>query len=443
MKERRAPGGGNVEKLRSGRFRVRFVGADGKRRTLGTFANRAEAEATLNAALQLLADGKMAAVGGVTLRAFGRGFPDRRELEGVRGVATERSRWRVHVESASIADLPLTSITTADIKRWRDGVRGTEATHRYLGRLGRKVSRATVRRVFVLARACFDAAVEDGIITENPTRGLKIPNDKDEQTEDPWTYLVPEEQQLLGDSKAVSEEERDIILFAMYTGLRQGEAWNLELRDVHLDAAQPHVTIRFGSRGKPTKSGKRRNVHLIPRAQQVLHRWLERLPVYAPDNDQKLVFPTPRGCRRQRGKTPKGWKQFLAVANLGRHVRWHDLRHTCGSSLVAGWWGRRWSLEEVRELLGHSTTNVTEMYAHLAESELGKAAAATHDEAQLAATVAKETGSQAGPRSVHGRGAEFSEPACFPQRAPSDSNGRPTDSKSVRSSQVIPGRSVG
>ena len=61
--------------------------------------------------------------------------------------------------------------------------------------------------------------------------------------------------------------------------------------------------------------------------------------------------------------------------------------HSCGNklriresllSLVAGWWGERWRLEEVRGLMGHSTIRVTERYAHLADSTLKQVAAATH-----------------------------------------------------------------
>ena len=66
----------------------------------------------------------------------------------------------------------------------------------------------------------------------------------------------------------------------------------------------------------------------------------------------------------------------LGVFALRGPCRSH--RHTCASSLVAGWWGRRWSLEEVREMLGHSSVLVTERYAHFADSAIDRAARATH-----------------------------------------------------------------
>jgi hypothetical protein len=87
------------------------------------------------------------------------------------------------------------------------------------------------------------------------------------------------------------------------------------------------------------------------------------------------VFPTQRGARRV--KAPKLWPALRRRAGISRRVRWHDLRHTCASSLVAGWWGRTWALIEVCALLGHSSVAVTELYAHLAPDVVRTAARGT------------------------------------------------------------------
>lgn len=64
----------------------------------------------------------------------------------------------------------------------------------------------------------------------------------------------------------------------------------------------------------------------------------------------------------------------LTCAGVRRSIRWHDLRHTCASSLVQGLWGPAWTLEEVKEMLGHSSILVTQRYAHLGETALKRAA---------------------------------------------------------------------
>jgi len=194
---------------------------------------------------------------------------------------------------------------------------------------------------------------------------------------DGWTFLSPKEQHDITSCEDIPEPDRLRILFAMYTGLRQSEHWCLLLADVKLDdATGPHVIVRYGAPGRATKSNKVRRVPLIPEAVTVMRDWMALLPGYAPDSPFKLAFPTPRGCRRDRGKI-YGFHKLLEKAGITRPVRWHDLRHTCASSLAAGWWGRAWRLEEVRDLLGHSSVEVTERYAHLASSVIQTAANAT------------------------------------------------------------------
>ncbi len=109
---------------------------------------------------------------------------------------------------------------------------------------------------------------------------------------------------------------------------------------------------------------------------------------------------------RRDGKPPRGWcsptkagaKSYLELAGLddpaarhdGRAVHWHVLRHTCASSLIGGFWGRAWRLEEVREVLGHKDIRVTQRYAHLAPGVLADAGRATSGAAILAPQHARD-----------------------------------------------------
>jgi integrase len=86
------------------------------------------------------------------------------------------------------------------------------------------------------------------------------------------------------------------------------------------------------------------------------------------------VYAGRRGERRDSARS--WWDRARLEAGLPE-LRWHDLRHTCAVALLAGWWGRRWSLDEIGALLGHSTVRVTERYAHRLQSTLWAAAAST------------------------------------------------------------------
>ncbi|HTN83636.1 MAG TPA: site-specific integrase, partial [Sorangium sp.] len=217
-------------------------------------------------------------------------------------------------------------------------------------------------------------------ITTNPAAALRKRVQKAtkrrarDTTVELWTYLEPDEQHRLRTSSAIPEADCRIILFALLTGVRQGEQCNLELADLRLDPV--HVVVRFGSKNQPPKNGKIRRVYLSADAIDVCRRWLALLPSYAPRNPEALVFPGARDGRVSKGKNPlirseivtlptgtgrrkqkkvDLFDRHLAAAGITRPVRWHDLRHSCASSLVAGWWGRRWTLEEVREHLGHTS----------------------------------------------------------------------------------------
>lgn len=365
---RRTAGGGTVEPLPSGKWSARITLATGKRERLpGTFTTKDEALSVLDAALRKLASAELAPVGGITVAQWGQKFIDRREIRReVSDVENDRSLWKTHVASHPIASLPVAATTRRDWRDWLEHVRSK----------GR--ARQTVQNALNLVRTCLRAAVDDEVIRVNPVVDLRVPRER--RTKDPWTYLQPAEQRTL--MASVVGPERCIVAFAMGTGLRAGELVALRLEDIHDDGAEPFITVRYGGApDKPTKTGKIRQVPLFGLALVAWRVWKENLSRYLAGrrNRKGIAFPGRGAGFRSEEHVLRWdeWKHALDKAKLGRRFRWHDLRHTCASSLLSGWWGRKWSMDEVRGMLGHGSRTTTERYAHLADSALRSAARET------------------------------------------------------------------
>lgn len=346
MTTRRAPGQANIEEhpKGSGRYRVR-VRTGKKLKTIGSGLTLAEAEEVAAAYVVLRNEDVLRE--GVTLSQFGIGFLNRRERQGVRGIKQERGRWSKYVGEMPIGELPVSSLGRRDIVDWRDVL------------IERGLADQTVKNALNLVRAALTDAVDRELLKANPARDVKVRSSGTSE-EDLSGVLRPAEQVSL--LKACPDRDRPVVLFALLTGLRLSEQWWLRWEDIRED----HVLVRRSVDGKAPKSGKPRRVPLLEPARQLL----DALPRVS-----EWVFPGARGGRRDYGKHPRGWS--TALKGLGRHIRWHDLRHTCATSLLAGWWGRKWTLEEVRGFMGHSTVQVTERYARILDESVADAAAAT------------------------------------------------------------------
>ncbi len=398
---KREYGTGSISKHGSG-FAARLRLESGERVNLGTYRTEDKAERALAGARKALEQGQWVTPGGVTLREFGERWLDRRELDGAhRSVDRERSIWRTHVLDAPFIDEPLGSITKLEVRRWAKGlmakpvsraVRTKAGMTRKTG--GRTISRQTALHARNLLSSCFKAAVEDELLVENPLEGVTVPRDARVQEKDAtWKYLEADEIALIEGNPNIPEGARAVLLTAIYTGLRKGELWGLKWEDVVLDGDRPHLVVRRSHKQAP-KNGLVRNVPLLPRAREVLEAWK---PV-VPTSRAGWVFPREGGLQRRKDddagwfdrpykrdgkrRTSPGHK---TRAGITRKVRFHDLRHTCASHLVMGTWGRAWSLQEVRDFLGHSSIDVTERYAKLSPDGLHRAA----NETRVAALPAR------------------------------------------------------
>ena len=367
---------GSIE-LRGGRYRVRVRVGGGRRVILGTYDGRDEAERILAAFLADVETGAVLLPATTTVATWVSEWMDRRELSGrIRGIDEERAVVRARILTAPFADWSVESVRPIDVQDWVEDQL-------------RRLARESVRRSLRLLRQAFDDAVRRELLSVNPASAVRVPRDATAAAEDRWTWLRGEEIDALLQCDAIPERSRLIYQTAIYTGLRRGELFALRWSDVDLDGATPHLWVRRSLKGAP-KSGRARRVPLLDAAQVGLRRWRDLTD--QPADGDALVFPSRDGEMHRRGYTA-GWEDkrerrgkggALRVvpgartrAGIRRPVRFHDLRHTCASHLVQGSWGRTWSLEEVREMLGHSTVRMTERYAHLAPQALDEAARAT------------------------------------------------------------------
>lgn len=341
----------------SGRYRVRArLTAGGGLKTIASGLPKAEAEETANA-FAVVRDSKVLR-DGITLDQYGQNALDRREQRGVRGVDKERARWSVYVSRKPLGQLPLTAIRRRDVLDWRDSLKknGTRTS----------LSFRTKTNALNLLRHVLDDALDREVVTSNPARDVRVPKGEDMTTvEELSGVLTTAEQERL--VAALPESARPPVLFALLTGVRLAEQWWLRWEDIEGD----DLIVRRSVGGKATKGKKPRRIRLLGPAQELL----DSMPRTSP-----WIFPAPRGGRRHEGHRPAGWSEAVVACKFGRRVRWHDLRHTCATSLLAGWWGRRWSLEEVRGYLGHSSVKVTERYARILDVTVSDAVEATFPE---------------------------------------------------------------
>lgn len=387
---KRTNGSGSVQQLPSGRWRVRLSLSDGTRRSTTIDAEtREDAERICNAILyNLEAEGQ--STGAATLRGLGQRWLDEREVSKA-AAAHERQVWRNHVldEAFGWADMPLNTITRNDCLRWLEHLTAKKAKKPSAWKKGgremfydRTLSKQTRIHCRNVLKHFFDWCVSKSFLRHNPAIRLEVRASKDEiETDESWTFLTVEEIEKVRTCETIPAELRDLFTFAIFSGMRQGELWALQWKHVFF-GEQPRVEVRR-SHNRSTKSKKVRHFPLFAPALEALLRQRKRT-AHSPE---ALVWPDRNGHQREE-QTDAGWRDTVGekgrkipgwktAAGITRRVRFHDLRHTCASHLVMGSWGRAWSLTEVQKFLAHSSSAVTERYAHLSPDHLHRAAAAT------------------------------------------------------------------
>lgn len=145
-----------------------------------------------------------------------------------------------------------------------------------------------------------------------------------------------------------------MVLFALATGLRQGNVTSLCWSQVDLERRTAWIS------GEDVKNGDDLHVSLNDLALEVLQRQRGNHPERVFTNRRKPI----------KWVNTRGWRRALVRAGI-ENFRWHDLRHTWASWLVQ----HGTPLYDLQEMGGWKSAEMVRRYAHLAPAQMARNAA--------------------------------------------------------------------
>ena len=213
--------------------------------------------------------------------------------------------------------------------------------NRYKSRRSKSVTRSTVNRELDCLKSMFRRAIEWEYLEKSPAEGVskfrlpkKIP-----------MWLNPEACARL--LEAAEGQMRTLIALGVYAGLRRGEMFGLTWDRVDLRRRQ--MTIL----------GKGRNDQFKERVLGISAELSKILSQHPRHIHSDYVLHSPSG-KPWRDVRTSYWNT-LKKADLPK-IRFHDLRHSFGTNLVAA----GVDLRTIQELMGHESISTTAQYMHAA-----------------------------------------------------------------------------
>jgi integrase len=146
---------------------------------------------------------------------------------------------------------------------------------------------------------------------------------------------------------------REVLYFLWLTGCRPGEASHLRWSNVDFDRGL--VVIMEHKTSKTQKVPKPRIIPMHAAVVRLLHRIRKR-------NEGDLVFLTHRKTPWNKDSLGLRIRRARKIANVPDDAKLYGLRHAFGTRAIVNGVG----VKTLSELLGHTTTRMSERYVHLA-----------------------------------------------------------------------------
>ena len=265
-----------------------------------------------------------------------------------------------------IGSIPLADLTSLDLQRfYKHRLDGGRVDRVEAKKKPKGLAPKTVRNIHQMIGSAYNLAIEQKLVTRNPTQGCALPKVEHKEMKT-----------LTADQlSAFFQEARDSGVFALYyidltTGLRRGELLGLKWSDIDLEKGDLRVQRQIGRiDGKiiemPLKTKNAyRTLPLSADAIDVLMQQRRKT------GNIEWVFPSPTGGPISPDSVLHMLHRVLKRAGLPK-VRFHDLRHTFATLALQN----GVDIKTVSGMLGHFSAGFTlDTYAHVTTSAKREAA---------------------------------------------------------------------
>ncbi len=226
-----------------------------------------------------------------------------------------------------------------------------------------------------------DMAVKHKLIPSNPCQFVDLPHlvryESDFYTE----------QQLLDLFSALADDPMlPLVKITALYGLRRSELLGLQWDSIDFD--RQTLTVRHTiskvtkvvAKDRTKNASSYRTFPLIPEALEIFkmakcQEEQNRIAFGREYQENNYVFKWADGHTYSPDYVSHRFNDLLKMHNLP-HIRFHELRHSCASMLIA----MGWSLKDVQEWLGHADIQMTaNIYSHLDIARKNKIAASLAD----------------------------------------------------------------
>lgn len=224
------------------------------------------------------------------------------------------------------------------------------------------ISSATINRELAALSKIFSLAIANGYARENPLREVKklrvsnklerhlsIEEEKRmyQVCDDDFSFSnlpIEEQEKLQRKHNGEHAYLKPILIMALNTGMRKGEILNMTWECVDFEKNEISALN--------TKNGKKNTIPMSSKLRETLLAMHER------KGNNTYVFTNPyTGTKYNDIK--KCFKTVCKLANV-KNLRFHDLRHTGATRMVAA----GVPLPVVKEILNHASIQTTMRYAH-------------------------------------------------------------------------------